>query len=212
MNWNELAQRTKLDRLESGAIIQSQYPDFSVWSWGTGRYSEVLGGVRSGFDRGEVLLADYEYEHSRQMHAPTATGMLRGLTICIVKSSSLSLPYIFLRNEAPIQKMYKRALGKHDIYFASDPEFSDHFEVQGPEAEVHAIFRPEVRKYFLDNFKTSPLRLETHGDTIMIHYGVMINPEDSRMLLLSAVEIANLWAAQPVNFEIPSVYFFQPSN
>jgi len=208
MNWNELAQRTKLESLASGEKIQARYPVFSVWSWGTGRYSEVLGGVRSAFDRGEILLADYEYEHSRQMHAPTATGMRRGVTVCIIQHSALSLPDIFFRNEAPIQRMYKRALGKHDIYFSSDPVFSEHFEVQGPEAEVKAIFRPEVRKYFLDNFQTSPLRLETHGDTIMLHYGVMITPEDSRMLLISAVEIANLWASKPVNFEIPPEHLF----
>ena len=114
-----------------------------------------------------------------------------------------------LRNEAPIQKMFKRAVGRHDIYFAEDSEFSDRFEVQGPEAKIHQLFRPEVRSYFLRHFEYSPLRMETGGDTMLLHFGMMISPEDSRLLIYRIMEIAGFWSGEKLDYEVPPEVFFK---
>ncbi len=210
MNWNELAPKVKFSTLSSGADLKSEYPDFSVWEWGTGRYGEILGGMECEIDKGKIVVADYEYEYSKQMHAPADVGgMRRGLTFCILTHEGLSLPEIYLRNEAPVQKVFKRAMGKHDIYFAEDPEFSDRFEIQGPELEIHQLFRPEIRSYFLRYFEYSPLRMEVKKNGILLHFGMMIRPEDSRMLIYSAVNIANFWMDQIIKYEIPPEVFFK---
>ena len=107
------------------------------------------------------------------------------------------------------RKLLKRAIGKHDIYFAEDPEFSERFEIQGPEMEVHSLFRPEIRSYFLRYFEYSPLRMEVKGDSILLHFGMMIRPEDSRMLIYSAVNIANFWMDGVINYNIPPEIFFK---
>ena len=210
MNWNKLAPKVKFSTLKGGAELKESFSEFSVWDWGTGRYGEILGGMETDIDKGRIIVADYEYEYSRQKHAPANVGgMRRGLTFCILKHEGLDLPEIFLRNEAPVQKVFRRAIGKHDIYFAEDPEFSDRFEVQGPELEIHQLFRPEIRSYFLRYFEYSPLRMEVKGDGILLHFGMMIQPEDCRMLIYSAVNIANFWMDGIVKYEIPPEVFFK---
>lgn len=208
MNWSNLAPKLQFDEISGKDQIQDLFPGFSIWNWGTGRFSQILGGMKKELSGGEIAIVDYEYEHSRNMHAPTSVGMQRGLTLCFLKFEGLNLPEVYQRNEAPIQKMFKRAVGKHDIYFAEDPEFSDRFEVQGPEMEIHQLYRPEVRSYFLRHFEYSPLRIEMRADTILIHFGMMIEPNDSRILLYRISEIAAFWTDRRINFDVPPDFFF----
>lgn len=210
MEWNKLAEKVKFTSLPKEADLSSIYPEFGVWNWGTGRSATVLGGMQTDLDNGKVLVADYEYEHSRPMHTPADVGgMMRGLSLCILEHDNLDLPEVFMRSEVPMQKVFRRAMGKHDIYFAEDPEFSDCFEIQGPEAEVHQLFRPEIRSYFLRHFNHAPLRMEIRKGTILIHFGMMIPPEDSRILIYSAVNIANFWLAEPIRYNIPPEAIFR---
>lgn len=209
MNWNELAPKVDFEGLNGNDLPKKMFPGFSIWEWGTGRFSMTLGGMKTTFPDGQVTVVDYEYEHSRNMRAPTSVGMKRGLTLCFLKHSGLDLPVMYMRNEAPINKMFKRAVGRHDIFFAEDPEFSDRFEVQGPEAQIHQLFRPEVRSYFMRHFEYSPLRLETGGDTILLHFGMMIRPEDSRMLVYRVAEMAGFWSKGKIDYEIPPEFFFK---
>ena len=210
MTWNELAPKIKYSPLNSGEALKIRYPEFSVWQWGTGRYAEVLGGMYTDIDLGRIVVADYEYEYSKSMQAPVNVGgMRRGLTFCILKHEHLNLPDIHLRNEAPVQKVFKRAIGKHDIYFAEDPDFSDRFEIRGPELDAHKLLTPDVRKYFMQFFEYSPLRLETKGDSILLHFGRMIRPEDSHLLIYTAVSIANYFMDGIIKYEIPSDLIFK---
>jgi hypothetical protein len=208
MNWSELAPGLKFKDLKEEDQVQERFPGFSIWDWGTGRFARILGGMEREFPGGEIAVLDYEYEHSRNMYAPSTPGMQRGLTLCFLKFEGLDLPEIYQRNEAPIQKMFKRAAGRHDIYFAEDPDFSERFEIQGPELEVHRLYRPEVRSYFIRHFEYSPLRIEMRGDTILIHFGMMIEPEDSRLLLYRIAEIAGFWADRKIEFDVPPDFFF----
>ncbi len=209
MKWSELASKIGFHALEKGDGIMLTHPEISIWNWGTGRDPEILGGVRASYDGGQMMVADFEYEHSRQMHAPSAIGLRRGLTFVLLDCVDMKLPHIYMRNEAPINKLYKRALGKHDINFVYDPAFSERFEVQGPEEDIHRLFRPEVRSYFLRYFENSSLRLETHGNSLLLHFGVMLRPEDCRVLMESSIEIANFWSSKPLAFEVPFEYLFK---
>ena len=208
MNWNELAPKIEFDLMDENDNPREMFPDFSVWEWGTGRNSKILGGIKTAFDKGRLYLADYEYEHSRNLHAPAAVGMQRGLSLCFIQHEDIKLPDFNMRSEAPIFKVYKRAVGKYDIFFAEDPEFSEHFEIQGPEAEIHQLFRPEIRSYFMRHFEFSQLRLEVRGNCLLLHFGMMIRPEDSRLLIYRAVEIANFWTGNKIKMEIPPEYLF----
>ncbi len=209
MNWSELAPKVKFESLNGKDQPKNMFPGFSIWDWGTGRFSQTLGGMKTAFPGGEIVIVDYEYEHSRNMRAPSSVGMQRGLTLCFLRHPSLNLPEMHVRNEAPIQKVFKRAIGRHDIFFAEDPEFSERFEVQGPEAKVHQLFRPEVRSYFLRHFEFAPLRMETAGDTILLHFGMMISPDDSRLLIYRIMEIAGFWAKDKIDYEVPPEFFFK---
>lgn len=210
MDWSELSSKIKFEELTDKSLPRELFPDFSVWNWGTGRFTSILGGMTKSFDKGsgQIAVVDYEYECSRNMRAPAAAGMQRGITLCFLKTSALNMPEIFQRNEAPIQKIFKRAVGKHEIFFSEDPEFSEHFEIQGPEMEVHRYYRPEVRSYFLRHFEFSPLRMEIMGDTILIHFGMLMQPEDSRILMIRILEIANFWAKRNIGLEIPPDIYF----
>ena len=210
MDWKELAPKVKFAAFGSRTDMKTEFPGFSVWDWGTGRYAMILGGMETDIDQGSILVADYEYEYSKQMQVPMDVGgMRRGLTFCILKHERLNLPRVNLRNEAPVQKVFKRVIGKHDIYFAEDPEFSDRFEVQGPELEVHKLMTPELRKYFMQFFEYSPLRLEMSGNSILLHFGRMVHPSDSHLLIYTAVSIANFLMEGIVKYEIPSEMIFK---
>lgn len=210
MNWNILAPKVGFSTVTEGADLQPDFSDFSVWDWGTGRYSRILGGMDCSLDAGKIVVADYEYEYSKNLRAPADVGgMRRGLTFCILRHEALALPQVHLRNESPAHQLFKRAVGSNDIYFPEDTEFSDHFEIQGDEDAVRDLFKPEIRSYFLRYFKYTPLRMELNGDALLLHFGMMIRPEDSHMLLYNAVDIGNFWMDKALNFEVPSELLFK---
>ena len=83
-------------------------------------------------------------------------------------------------------------MGGQDIDFEEDPGFSKAFVLQGTDAEAtRRLFSAAVRVHLL-RWKGRRLELEVAGDTLLLHRGALVKPEDLRELLQDGVDTCNV--------------------
>ena len=203
MTWEEIARRINAEYL-TVTDLKREFGFFNLWDWGTGRYSKILGGVRITTRDMEVIIGDFEYEHTRNATMPGYPGMLRGITFCLVKSPNLELPPLSVRSETHMHNLVKRVPGSYSITFAESPEFTESFEVQGPELPAHQLFTENIRNLFLKKFQSTNVRMEMRDNMMLFHYGVMIAPESTRRMIIDAVDLAVNLGGKPIAYEVPS--------
>jgi hypothetical protein len=206
MKWKDLAEHLKCDLLEEGESLISKFPELSIWNWGSGSGGEIIGGIKFSYSTGTIYIGDFEYEYSKYYKAPESIGLKRVLTFCLIDDSGLSLPEMYLRSEPPIHKLVNRAVGKNDIYFDEDQEFSNNFEILGDKEKITKIMEPGVRSYLLRYFENSRLKIETHNNMLLLHHGTMVKPKDTRAFVFTAVEMANMWRETNIDFEVPASF------
>jgi len=140
----------------------------------------VLSGSSSGF---EVILADYQYTTSSGKNSQT-----HRQTVCLLKVSGVRLPHAFLRREVPFFDAIGQKLGGQDIDFPEDSAFSKAFVLQGEEPEAtRGLFGAGVRTHFM-RFAGTGIEMEVRGDTLLLHRGIRVKPEELRDLLQQATE------------------------
>jgi hypothetical protein len=203
MKWEQIASRIDAEYI-SDIDLKKDFGFFNLWDWGTGRYSKIIGGLRKKTQDIDVIVADYEYEHARNMHVPGPLGILRGITFCLVKSPNLSLPQLNVRSETPLYNVVKRVSGSYSVVFDKFPEFTSAFEVQGDSALAHQVFTENICNIFLSKFRTANLRLEMHDDMFMFHYGVLTAPEESRVMLIDAVDLLIAFGGKAIDYNAPT--------
>lgn len=162
---------------------------FKIFGLGRGRRSTLsLTGQAQG---AEVWLCDYQYVTGYGKHR-----QVHSQTLCILKSSKLAVPHCFARKQNRFLDFFGKLFGGQDINFEEDPEFSRSFVLQGESEErVRTLFSMPVRQFFLRH-RGSRLVFEARGDTLMVHHGRRLKPQDVKGLLDVGFEILNLLLAR----------------
>ena len=158
---------------------------FKVFSRG---HSQRVRNLASGDSwDGKVSLADFRYV--------TGGGKSRAThdqTVCVLRLPGLALPHFVLRREVPVLDAVGEMLGGQDLDFPEDAAFSRTYVLQGEEPDaVRALFDPVVRER-LRGFAAPRLHVEGRGDTVVVHRGRPIRPEQARELLEATAAIAAL--------------------
>jgi hypothetical protein len=150
----------------------------------TRRARNLLTGRYSG---SEVTLADYSYTVSSGSSSTT-----HRQTVCIVTCPGAAFPPSFLRREIAVLDALGQAFGGQDIDFEGDTEFSRAFVLQGRDAEAtRRLFSAAVRLHVL-RWKGRRVELEVKGDTLMLHHGALVEPDELPDLLQDAVDTVNV--------------------
>lgn len=136
---------------------------------------------------GKAYLADFRYVTGGGKNRAT-----HDQTVCLLRLPGLALPHFFLRREIPVLDAIGEMLGGQDLDFPEDVAFSRTFVLQGEETDaVRALFDPVVRER-LRGFADPRLHAEGRGDTVVVHRGRPIRPEQARELLEATAAIAAL--------------------
>jgi len=186
--WQQAAQKMKFQFLEADNS-EDRFGQFKIFTLGRNRNSyNVLVG-KSEHD--EVRTLDYSYRTGSGKNSHTHTQ-----TLCIIKSSELSLPHFFIRRENSFFDFLGKLFGGQDINFSEDPTFSKTFVLQGEsEAAVRQLFDTRIRKLFLQ-FGGQNMQVEARGDTILFNPGELIEPANAPSLIMKAINVKKAFCPQ----------------
>ena len=89
---------------------------------------------------------------------------------CIhISGNAAKFPHFFLRQESAVLDFLGKLFGGEDINFASDPEFSEHFVLQGDDTEQtrHFFSAQQTRNAFM-NYKGIDATIEGRDNALLI--------------------------------------------
>ncbi|MDJ0847796.1 MAG: hypothetical protein QNK04_05345 [Myxococcota bacterium] len=105
------------------------------------------------------------------------------------QADDLRVPHFFARRQIALFDWLGRTFGGQDIDFPQDEAFSTAFVLQGEdEAATRELFAPSLRQALLRHDGTS-LQLEGRGDTLVLHWGRLVEPETLRQNLDTLIEL-----------------------
>jgi len=173
--------------------IKREYGHLNLFSRGhSHRVINCLKGERNGI---EVSMADYHYTVGSGKNASHYSQ-----TICIIKDPSFDLPNFFVRHENKFFDYLGKLFGGQDINFPEDEKFSSAFVLQGKvEAETRYLFNPRVREAFL-KFAGTNSQIEGQGNSLIVHKGVIVKPEELSLLLRDTFDVYNAIKARDTDY------------
>lgn len=180
--WMAVAQQLGFtyERKQSG--VSRGFGYFKIFSLG---YSKGCKNILSGpFRSQEATLMDYQYTTGGGKNRST-----HRQTLCVLKNPEIDVPHCFLRRQSKVFDFLGKVFGGQDIDYDEDPEFSKTFVLQGEnEAATRRLFDLRLRQRFMKLAQTN-LQVEIRGNTLLIHKGRTLKPEDANTLLQQAHEI-----------------------
>jgi hypothetical protein len=167
-------------------------PALPPWSSGLeffrrGHSRRVRSGVQGRSWSADVVLADYQYTtgsgNSQSTHHQT---------VCLLHDPELDLPHFLLRRERALLDRIGELFGAKDFDFEEDPAFSQAFVLKGEdEAAVRALFAPALRAQLVQ-VGQGRFYLEGQGQTLLLHRGKLLEPENAGELLNEVVQLVQL--------------------
>jgi hypothetical protein len=151
-----------------------------------GRSQRVRNLMRGEIQDIVVSLFDHQYTTGSGKHSHT-----HAQTVVLFESERLALPFFSLRPEGFFHKM-AGAFGYEDIDFDGSPDFSDAYLLKGTEeAQIRAIFRPEVQAYYT---RHGHLCTEGEGGRL-VHYLAdrRVKPERIESWLQEGLDVLDLF-------------------
>ncbi len=179
--WQQAAQKMNFQYLEADNS-EDRFGQFKIFNFGRNRRTyNVLVGKN---DSDEMRVFDYSYRTGSGKNSHTHTQ-----TLCIIKSSDLSLPHFFIRRESSFFDFLGKLFGGQDINFNEDPTFSKTFVLQGEsEQAVRELFDSHIRNLFMQ-FGEQNMQVEARGDTILFNPGNLIEPANAPSLIMKAINV-----------------------
>jgi len=173
--------------------LRDEYSHLNLFSRGhSHRAINFLHGEKNGV---QVNITDY--------HFTTGSGKNshhHAQTICIIIDPALNLPNFFVRRENKFFDYLGKIFGGQDINFNEDERFSSAFVLQGKsEAETRSLFNSRVRDSFA-KFAGSNAQIEGQGDSVIVHRGVILKPEEISGLLKDTFDIYNAFKARDTDY------------
>lgn len=166
----------------------SELSSFKLFNQGRARTAKNL--MRGSREPGAVRLCDYQYTtgsgKQRQVHQQT---------ICVLKTPGRNAPHFFLRRQNRLFDALGKLFGGQDINFDDDPLFSKAYVLQttGDEQQLRGFMSAGLRET-LARLSDRNLMMEVAGDTLVLHLGRRLKPEQLEALVADAVNIRRQWS------------------
>ncbi|MBU1105949.1 MAG: hypothetical protein KKB51_04700 [Candidatus Riflebacteria bacterium] len=181
---------TYIDKVEN---LKDEYSHLNLFSRGhSHRAINFLHGEKNDV---QVNITDY---HFTTGSGKNATHYAQ--TICIIRNPAFNLPNFFVRRENKFFDYLGKIFGGQDINFNEDEKFSSAFVLQGKsEADTRNLFNSRVRDSFA-KFAGSNAQIEGQGDSVIVHKGVILQPEEISGLLRDAFDVYNALKARDTDY------------
>ncbi len=155
-----------------------------------GSYRTAKNVMRGSKDSGAVRICDYQFitgfGQSHQMHQ---------LTICVLKTPGRMAPHFFLRRQRSFFDAPGKVFGGQDINFEDDPIFSKAYVLQtsDDENQLRGFMSVGLRETLLRMVERN-IMMEVMGDTLILHRGKRLKPDQLEALVADAVNICRQWS------------------
>ncbi len=188
-----IAPRMGFTYREKASNIKAEYSHLNLFSRGhSHRVINCLQGEKNGI---EVSMADYHYTVG---HGKNSSHYAQ--TICIIKDPAFNLPNFYVRHENKFFDYLGKLFGGQDINFPEDEKFSSAFVLQGKaEDETRHLFNQRVRDAFI-KFAGSNAQIEAQGDSLIVHKGSILKPEELSLLLKDTFDVYNAIKARDTDY------------
>ncbi|MCL4205079.1 MAG: hypothetical protein KJ000_21570 [Pirellulaceae bacterium] len=187
--WQQVADQLRVPFLGELNDLLSRFGGMRMFQRGSDRafrnaIAGDLGPVR-------IALADFRYTTGSGKNRRT-----HRFTVCLVENDAIDVPACHLRPERRFLDALGSLFGGQDIDFADDDEFSRSFVLQGDsEPAIRELFDQDVRTWFCTNQRAN-LQFEARGNTLALHTGRLVPPEEAAQLLQFALEITKVLGGQ----------------
>ncbi|MFO0596491.1 MAG: hypothetical protein U0228_14335 [Myxococcaceae bacterium] len=154
-----------------------------------GHSKSVKNLMRGAKDAGAVRICDYQYTTGHGKHRT-----VWNQTICVLQTPGRSAPHFFCRRQRALFDALGKMFGGQDINFDDDPAFSKAYVLQtsGDEQQLRHFMSPALRE-LLTRLSDKNIVLEVVGDTLLLHQGRRLKPEQIDALVADAVNIRRTW-------------------
>lgn len=161
---------------------------FKLFNQGRARTAKNM--MRGSKEPGAVRICDYQYTtgsgKQQQVHQ---------VTICVLKTPGRNAPHFFLRRQSKLFDALGKLFGGQDINFDDDPTFSKTYVLQtaGDENQLRGFMTAGLRET-LSRMSDRNIMMEVVGDTLVLHHGRRLKPEQLEALVADAVNIRRQWS------------------
>lgn len=161
---------------------------FKLFNQGRARTAKNL--MRGSKDVGSIRICDYQFTTGSGKHQ-----QVHHQTICVLKTPGRQAPHFFLRRQRALFDALGKVFGGQDINFDDDPAFSKAYVLQcsGDENQLRGFMSPGLRDS-LTRLAEHNLVMEVVGDTMVLHQGRRLKPEQLEGLVAHAVNIRRQWS------------------
>jgi len=155
-----------------------------------GRRRTVKNLMRGAKDVGGVRICDYQYTTGSGKHQ-----QVWNQTICLLQTPGRVAPHFFCRRQRALFDSLGKLFGGQDINFDDDPTFSKAYVLQtsGDENQLRHFMSPQLRDA-LSKMSDKNLVLEVVGDTLLIHQGKRLKPDQIDGLVADAINLRRCWS------------------
>ena len=172
----------------SGGGLINTLSAFKLFNQGRARVAKNL--LRGSKDTGAISICDYQFT--------TGSGRSQTVhhqTIAILQTPGRHAPHFFLRRQRALFDALGKMFGGQDINFDDDPAFSKAWVLQtgGDENQLRHFMNPALRDT-LTRMADRNLVIEVVGDTMLIHHGRRLKPEQLQALMTDAINIRRHWS------------------
>lgn len=155
-----------------------------------GRQRKVKNLLRGAKDPGAVRIADYQYTTGSGKHQT-----VWNQTVCIINTPGRQAPHFFCRRQRALFDALGKVFGGQDLNFDDDPAFSKAYVLQtgGDEQQLRHFMSPALRDA-LTKLADKNLVLEVVGDTMVLHQGKRLKPDQLDGLVADAINLRRHWS------------------
>lgn len=161
---------------------------FKLFNQGRRRIVKNL--MRGAKDPGAVRIADYQYTTGSGKHQTVWQQ-----TICVITTPGRSAPHFFARRQRALFDALGKVFGGQDINFDDDPAFSKAYVLQsvGDEQQLRHFMSPGLREA-LTRLSDRNIVLEVVGETMLLHQGRRLKPDQLDGLVADAINLRRHWS------------------
>ena len=161
---------------------------FKLFNQGRARTAKNM--LRGAKEPGAVRICDYQFTTGSGKHQ-----QVHQQTICVLKTPGRQAPHFFVRRQRALFDALGKVFGGKDIDFEDDPAFSKAYVLQtnGDEQQLRGFMSPGLRDQ-LTKLADKNILMEVVGDTLVLHMGRRLKPDQFEGLVADAVNIRRQWS------------------
>jgi len=166
----------------------AQLAGFKLFNQGRARTAKNL--MRGAKDPGALRICDYQFTTGSGKHQ-----QVHQQTIVVLSTPGRVAPHFFLRRQRALFDALGKVFGGQDINFEDDPTFSKAYVLQtnGDEQQLRGFMSAGLRDT-LSKMADKNLMMEVDGDTLILHQGKRLKPDQLDSLVADAINIRRQWS------------------